>query len=97
MAGLGADSATARELKPELSEWGSVVKTNAILADIFDVLMSIDASLSTVPHLKKPPSPSRYPRPGDDEKTKKNIGKGSLALDEMREWLNQKETQWPDQ
>ena len=96
MAGLGADSATARELRPELNEWSSIVKTNSILADIFDVLMSIDASLSTVPHLKKPPSPARYPRPGDDEKTTKNIGKGSLALDEMREWLNQKETQWPD-
>jgi len=97
VAGLGADSATARELKPELNEWSSIVKTNSILADIFDVLMSIDASLSTVPHMKKPPRPERYPRPGDKNTETKNIGKGSLALDEMREWLNQKEAQWPDQ
>lgn len=88
MRHLDIDSETARELDPELTAWGSAVKTNAILADIFDVLAMINANLCAIGSGKKAKMPKKYARPGD--KDKKKIGKNALPPDELRAWFDKK-------
>ena len=42
---LGYDSAVFRAQHPNMAEWGSTLKTNIILADLFDVLCQINANM----------------------------------------------------
>lgn len=82
------DSALARELNPEVAEWATRVKTNAILADLYDAIMSVRHdmdSLLSKKHIKKP---KPYPRPG--QKTTNHIGSGPLPFEELREWFKSK-------
>ncbi len=66
--------------------WDSTLKTNIILADIFDVLNSIAHGLGGSKHKVKP-----YPRPFEDKKEDKKIGKGAVAsVDELREFFEVK-------
>ena len=90
---IGPESALVRELNPEAYIWASRVKTNAILADIFDLLGAINANLCAKGTRRKPKKPKPYPRPGDKEKEKEvtHIGKGALPPDELREWFKSKE------
>lgn len=81
---LKSDSAVARELGYETG-WENTIKTNEILADIYDVLMAI---LVAVTHSKKKPKP--YPRPGKD-KDKKRIGKGAIPYNQLREWIKERQ------
>lgn len=75
---LPPDSALNRELHPKdkFGEWYSTVKTNAILADIFDLVMAA--------HTKKGAKPKEYPRP----KKKQSVGKGAVPVSEFWEWWN---------
>lgn len=66
--------------------WDSTLKTNIILADIFDVLNSLAHGLGGSKHRVKP-----YPRPFDKDKKDKKIGKGACAsVDELRKWFEVK-------
>jgi hypothetical protein len=53
-----------RELRPDLSQWSTTAKTNAILADIYDMLAAINANLCAKGSGKKAKRPKPYPRPG---------------------------------
>jgi len=65
--------------------WDSTLKTNIILADIFDVLNSIAHGLGGSKHRVKP-----YPRPFEDKKDKK-IGSGACAsVDDLRAFFEVK-------
>jgi len=75
-------------MDPELTAWGSTVKTNAILADIFDVLAMINANICALGSGKKAKQPKKYSRPGDNDK--KKIGKNALPPDELRAWFDKK-------
>lgn len=77
-----------QELDYEVYEWETVSKTNAILADIFDLLANINASLVSIGSGKKAKQPERYPRPGD--KKKKQFAHDALPEDEMRSWIEEK-------
>ena len=77
---LGTDSALARDLG-KATGWESTLKTNAILADIYDLLQVINNNLC---HSKKKIRP--YPRPGKGNDNKR-IGKGAITLDAMREFI----------
>ena len=72
---IEADSALMRELRPELSVWSTQAKTNAILADIYDVLSMINSNLCAKGSGKRAKRPQPYPRPVEN-KTQKRIGKG---------------------
>lgn len=85
---LEADSATAREMEPELAGWASVAKTNAILADIFDLLAAINANLKTLGSGTRAKTPEKYPRP--QKKKKDKIFTSSLPMAEMREWIEER-------
>jgi hypothetical protein len=71
-----------------LAAWGSVVKTNAILADIYDVLSLINANLCAIGSGKRAKQPAKYSRPGDNNKQK--IGKNALPPDALRAWFDRK-------
>ena len=78
---LTPDSALRRELDPKDAhgEWYTTVKTNAILADIFDVFVSANT--------KKGTKATKYPRPNDSNK--KTVGKGAVPISEFWDWWKQ--------
>lgn len=81
-------SETARDLDPDLAAWAGTPKTNAILADIFDMLAMINANLCAMGTGKRASKPKSYPRPGDRDK--KKVGKNALPPDQLREWFARK-------
>ena len=85
---LDGDSALAKDLG-KATGWETTLKTNAILADIFDMLQVIHADLvAWASGGKKKANNKPYPRPGKDEDTnKRKLGKGALPLTELREWF----------
>lgn len=85
---LGYDSAVFRAQHPDMAEWGSTLKTNIILADIFDVLCQINANMVGGLSHKRPQRPKPYPRPWVDKK--KKTGKGALPVSELEKWIEQK-------
>ena len=86
---LGPDSALARETG-NAGDWGTRIKTNAILADIYDILAAINSNLITFASGgKKKVKPKPYPRPGADNTRK--IGRGALPIPELREWIKERQ------
>lgn len=78
----------AMELDPDLAKWAGSLKTNAILADIYDMLAMINANLCAMGSGKRATRPKNYPRPYDNKK--KTIGKNALPPDQLREWFDKK-------
>ena len=78
-----------REVRPELSEWSTTLKTNEILADIFDMLAIINSNLIAVGSKKKAKKPKFYPRPGAKQ-NEQHFGSGALPPDELRNWIEEK-------
>lgn len=87
---LGQDSALARELGMSTG-WETTTKTNAILADIYDLLQLINRNLVASNSKKKISDKIKpYPRPGA-EKDKRKIGTGAMPLNDLREWIKGKQ------
>lgn len=84
---LDTTSAVAREVSPYAAEWSTVLKTNVILADIYDNLSQINANLCAFVEHKKAKKIKHYPRPWQKSKTARKIGKGALPKAELREWI----------
>ena len=83
------DGAIAQEIEPDIAAFSSRFKTNAILADIYDVLAQINANLVAGFSRKRSQKPRRYPRPGDN--SKRQIGKNnSMTVDELDSWFEKK-------
>jgi len=82
------DSALARDIDPEVSKWSMNVKTNEILADLYDLIAMFRYEVTAMLSGKKPKKPRFYERPNNKEK--KRIGKGSLPVPEMRKWIHKK-------
>lgn len=84
------DSALFRKINPEMSEWSTSIKTNFILADIYDQLSMANALLRVIATHKKTKPQEPYKRPG--AKKAKRMGSGPLAgVVEMREWIRQRQ------
>ena len=64
------------------------MKTNALLADIYDMLAMINANICAMGTGKKATKPKKYPRPNDSEK--KTIGKKGLPPVELRACFDKK-------
>ena len=80
-----------QELQPEMAAWNDTLKTNAILADIFDMLASINANLVAIGTRKAARKPKSYPRPGrKDPDNERHFGSGALPPDELRRWFEEK-------
>lgn len=84
---LPSDSALGVELGKS-NGWEGTLKTNEILANVFDVMQSIDNHLCRfISGGKSKPKFMPYPRPGKDKDKKvRKIGKGPMAPDELRKW-----------
>ena len=76
------------EMEPDLARWAGTAKTNALLADIYDVLAMINANIVAMGSGKRAKKPKGYPRPGDKDKQK--IGKNALPPDQLRAWFEKK-------
>lgn len=63
----------------EVGEWFTTLKTNKILADIFDVFVAANT--------RKGRKAKEYPRP----QQKKHIGRGAIPISEFWDWWNSKE------
>lgn len=88
---LGSDSALARAMDKQTG-WENTVKTNAILADIFDLLQVINGNLiQFATGGKKKPKINPYPRPGKDNDNVHKIGKGALPPDELHKWIQERQ------
>lgn len=59
-----------------------------ILADIFDLLQVINATMIKLSG-NKPKKFTPYPRPGKDN-DKKRIGKGAMPFNKLREWMEER-------
>ena len=80
-----------QELNPEAATWSTTTKTNAILADIYDVLALINANLIALASKRAAKQPKPYPRPRRKEnENERHFGSGALPPDELREWFNRK-------
>ena len=71
---LPPDSAVVRETHPEEALWATTIKTNSILADIYDVLLMINANLMAVGNGKPAKRIRPYPRPGHKDENTQHIG-----------------------
>ena len=86
------ESALFRDLHPELSEWSSTLRTNIILADIFDQLGVTNALLRTLISRKKSKPPEPYNRPWAKQKNTKHFGSKPLgSVEEMRKWIKKRQ------
>ena len=89
------DSALMHELNPDAAIWSSRMKTNAILADIYDILAVINANVTAIGSGKRPKRPKPYPRPGGSgDKTTKHYGSKGLPIDELHRWIEQKRAEY---
>lgn len=89
LCGLGPESALMRDLHPEAAEWATTLKTNIILADIFDCLAQINSNLIGIGSGKRAKAPKPYPRPKQN-KTVHKLGSGALPADKLREWIEER-------
>ena len=72
-----------REMRPDLAQWASTAKTNALLADIYDLLAVVNANLCAKGTGKKSKRPKPYPRPESKSGNEKHIGT-PLPIEELR-------------
>lgn len=85
--GLQTDSALARDLGKSTG-WEDTLRTNMILADIYDLLQVINLNIAAIGGGKKRKI-KPYPRPGKAE-DKKKLGKGAMPLQALREWIKER-------
>lgn len=72
-----------REMRPDLAQWASTAKTNALLADIYDLLAIFNANFCAKDSGRRPKRPKPYPRPDRKSRDQKHIGT-PLPIEELR-------------
>lgn len=88
---LDPKSALVREINPEGAAWATTAKTNAILADIFDILANINANLVAIGSGKPAKRVKPYPRPTVKKpENERHYGRDPLPPDELRKWFEEK-------
>lgn len=70
-----------RAMNPEIAEWATPLKTNQIVADVFDATAWANYQRAG----GKGSKPKPYPRPGD--KTKKKFGTRRMSRMEAQQFL----------
>lgn len=81
---LPSDSALKREMNGDDAEWSSTLKTNAILADIFDAIAEFEVAFAKS-RGAHPKAPRPYKRPGASS-GEKRIGKGAVPHGTFMKW-----------
>lgn len=86
---LGTDSALARDLGKSTG-WETLIATNSILADIYDVLQAINTNIVSLGGGKKKKI-RPYPRPGKDNDKKRKFGTSMPTVEGLRDWIRSKQ------
>lgn len=82
-------SALSYELDPERAQWGTTDGTNAILADIYDLLAAINYNMTAMLTGKRPKKPQPYKRPGQKDE-KKHVGTASIPIADVKSFILRK-------
>ena len=91
VSNLDLNSAVSKELDPELYGWSTTFKTNAILADIFDMLALINANIVAIGSHQHTKTPQKYPRPhGLDRDDGQHYGNDAVPISDLREMFASK-------
>lgn len=77
---LPATSATHRALNKDVAEWSATLKTNMILADIFDAVRLFNFTFS-----KGNEEPKPYKRPFSNNGAKR-IGSSPIPIKDFKQW-----------
>lgn len=86
---LGLDSKLAREMAGfEAGPFDSGTQTNALLAELFDVLAGINANLVQLSSKSRVKRPKPFPRPW--RKDESRIGRDPIPVSKFAEWWNSK-------
>ena len=76
---------------PEYAAWSSTLKTNAILAEVVDILNALNANIMAIGSGKPAKRPKPYPRPGKKpNKDEKHFGRGALPVDQLHQWIEER-------
>lgn len=75
---------------PEYAAWAGTIKTNALLADIFDMLNIINANLTAIGSGKAAKRPKPYPRPNAKHDNERHFGSGALPVDQLHKWIEER-------
>lgn len=94
VAHLPADSATVCEASgyDGMHSWSSHVRTNAMLADVYDNISALRYTLvaSRSKRGKRPKRPKPYPRPWREDKGTKRFGKDAIPVSQFGDWWAEK-------
>ena len=80
------------EQDQEKAVWATRMKTNYILADIYDLLNIINSNIVALASRKAAKTPKKYPRPWKTEEPSegKHFGSGAMPPDELEKWMEEK-------
>lgn len=88
---LGIDSALAREAGGiEAAEWHTRMKTNILLADLWDALQGLTYNHAAVHSKHRPKRPKPYPRPWR-AKEEQRLGSDPIPVSKFWDWWDGKE------
>lgn len=83
------DSALFRELHPEYGDWGTTLRTNIILADIYDCLAQINMNIVGGFSRKPGKKAKAYPRPWVKNRKEKKMGT-PMKRSALHKWMEKK-------
>lgn len=84
---LDVTSAYVREVEPEASRWVAPESLRPMLADMYDLMASINYNLVAANSRHRPRKPKPYPRPGRRDK-ETVIGRDPIPIRDFDEWWN---------
>lgn len=88
---IGLDSALALETHPQEASWASTLRTNVILADIYDAIAQLNANLVAIGSGKRAEKAKPYPRPFKrKDKNRKHIGGEPMPANELEKWFEER-------
>lgn len=84
---LDVASAYVREVEPEVARWVAPESLRPMLADIYDLLSTLNHNLVAANSKHRPRKPKPYPRPGKQDKGTV-VGKDPIPIKDFDEWWN---------
>lgn len=84
---LSPDSVLAAEISgyEHMRQWSTQLRTNAMLADLYDAISALRYTVAASRSKKKIKRPKPYPRPWAKEKTRK-FGKDPIPVKDFWNW-----------
>ena len=84
---LDVSSAYVREVEPEAASWLAPWALRPMLADLYDLVSSLNYNLVAANSKHRPRKPKPYPRPGKRE-NETVIGRDPIPIKDFDAWWN---------